>query len=201
MCSERTPKTCRVIKIPELHNTGSGTVDVYFNWKKGEAEAHRILVNVYGESVPTDKSCNHSGFDTSKVVILKIRNFGNLGLWLLSTVRLKSTSQSRLGLFRMLSGCRLLCRLGEYRVFVALIIIINNWRSHWCEMLSTTTLRVSREITWKQPEKIARHDKVILQHACYQLHVAVTAINYMKMLKSVFLSHSPYSPELSRTTW
>lgn len=28
-----------------------------FNWKKSSAEAHRMLVEVYGESAPSDKSC------------------------------------------------------------------------------------------------------------------------------------------------
>jgi len=28
-----------------------------FNWKKSAAEAHRILVEVYGDTAPTDKSC------------------------------------------------------------------------------------------------------------------------------------------------
>jgi len=29
----------------------------YFNWKKNAAEAHRMLVEVYGDTAPTDKSC------------------------------------------------------------------------------------------------------------------------------------------------
>ena len=29
----------------------------FFNWKKSAAEAHRSLVEVYGESAPSDKSC------------------------------------------------------------------------------------------------------------------------------------------------
>ena len=28
-----------------------------FNWKKSAAEAHRMLVKVYGDTAPTDKSC------------------------------------------------------------------------------------------------------------------------------------------------
>ena len=28
-----------------------------FNWKKSAAESHRILVEVYGDNAPTDKSC------------------------------------------------------------------------------------------------------------------------------------------------
>jgi len=28
-----------------------------FNWKKSAAETHRILVEVYGDTAPTDKSC------------------------------------------------------------------------------------------------------------------------------------------------
>jgi len=28
-----------------------------FNWKKSAAEAHRMLVKVYGDTVPTNKSC------------------------------------------------------------------------------------------------------------------------------------------------
>lgn len=28
-----------------------------FNWKKSAADAHRMLVEVYGESAPSDKSC------------------------------------------------------------------------------------------------------------------------------------------------
>ena len=28
-----------------------------FNWKKSAAEAHRMLVEVYDDTVPTDKSC------------------------------------------------------------------------------------------------------------------------------------------------
>jgi len=29
----------------------------YFNWKKSTAKAHRMLVEVYGDTAPTDKSC------------------------------------------------------------------------------------------------------------------------------------------------
>jgi len=29
----------------------------YFNWKKSAAEAHRMLVEIYGDTAPTDKSC------------------------------------------------------------------------------------------------------------------------------------------------
>jgi len=28
-----------------------------FNWKKSAAEVHRMLVEVYGDTAPTDKSC------------------------------------------------------------------------------------------------------------------------------------------------
>jgi len=28
-----------------------------FNWKKSAAEAHRMLIEVYGDTAPTDKSC------------------------------------------------------------------------------------------------------------------------------------------------
>jgi len=28
-----------------------------FNWKKSAAQAHRMLVEVYGDTAPTDKSC------------------------------------------------------------------------------------------------------------------------------------------------
>jgi len=28
-----------------------------FNWKKSAAEAHRMLVEIYGDTAPTDKSC------------------------------------------------------------------------------------------------------------------------------------------------
>jgi len=28
-----------------------------FNWKKSAAEAHRMFVEVYGDTAPTDKSC------------------------------------------------------------------------------------------------------------------------------------------------
>jgi len=30
---------------------------IFFNWKKSAAEAHRMLVEVYGDTAPTDKSC------------------------------------------------------------------------------------------------------------------------------------------------
>ena len=29
----------------------------YFKWKKTAAEAHRMLVEVYGDSAPSDKTC------------------------------------------------------------------------------------------------------------------------------------------------
>jgi len=28
-----------------------------FNWKKSAAEAHRMFIEVYGDTAPTDKSC------------------------------------------------------------------------------------------------------------------------------------------------
>jgi len=30
---------------------------IFFNWKKSAAEAHRMLVEVYGDTAPIDKSC------------------------------------------------------------------------------------------------------------------------------------------------
>jgi len=33
-----------------------------FNWKKSAAEAHRMLVKVYGDTAPTDKSCKFQRF-------------------------------------------------------------------------------------------------------------------------------------------
>ena len=30
---------------------------ICYNWKSGSAEAHRMLVEVYGDNAPTDKSC------------------------------------------------------------------------------------------------------------------------------------------------
>jgi len=29
----------------------------YFNWKKSAAEAHRMLIEVYDDTAPIDKSC------------------------------------------------------------------------------------------------------------------------------------------------
>ena len=42
-----------------------------FNWKKSAAEAHRILVEVYGDNAPTE---NHvgNGFGVSRMVILAL---------------------------------------------------------------------------------------------------------------------------------
>ena len=33
-----------------------GVLVFYFNWKKSAAEAHQMLVEVYGDNAPTDKS-------------------------------------------------------------------------------------------------------------------------------------------------
>ena len=30
---------------------------VFFKWKKSATEAHRMLIEVYGDTAPTDKSC------------------------------------------------------------------------------------------------------------------------------------------------
>ena len=43
-----------------------------FNWKKSAAEAHRMLVEVYGHNAPTDKSCRN-GFHVSRMVILALK--------------------------------------------------------------------------------------------------------------------------------
>jgi len=42
-----------------------------FNWKKSAAEAHRMLVEVYGVIVPTDKSWND--FDVSRMEISALK--------------------------------------------------------------------------------------------------------------------------------
>jgi len=33
-----------------------------FNWKKNATETHRMLIEVYGDTVPTDKSCRFRHF-------------------------------------------------------------------------------------------------------------------------------------------
>jgi len=41
-----------------------------FNWKKSAAEAHRMLVEVYSDIAPTDKSCRECrNFDVSRMEI------------------------------------------------------------------------------------------------------------------------------------
>jgi len=42
-----------------------------FNWKKSTAEAHRMLVEVYGNTAPTDHVGN--GFDVSKMEISALK--------------------------------------------------------------------------------------------------------------------------------
>jgi len=35
----------------------AGGFDFLLNWKKSAAEAHRMLIELYGDTAPTDKSC------------------------------------------------------------------------------------------------------------------------------------------------
>ena len=43
-----------------------------FNWKKSAAEAIEVLVEVYGDSAPTDKSCRND-FDVSRMEISALK--------------------------------------------------------------------------------------------------------------------------------
>jgi len=42
-----------------------------FNWKKNATKAHQMLVEVYGDTAPTDKSGN--GFDVSRMEISALK--------------------------------------------------------------------------------------------------------------------------------
>ena len=54
-----------------------------FNWKKSAAEAHRMLVEVYGDTAPTDKSVGN-GFDVSRMEISALRQ---ASLWTTKKIR------------------------------------------------------------------------------------------------------------------
>ena len=43
-----------------------------FNWKTSVTEAHRMLVEVYGDTAPTDKSCKER-FDISRMEISALK--------------------------------------------------------------------------------------------------------------------------------
>jgi len=44
-----------------------------FNWKKSAAEAHRMLVEVYGDTAPTEKNHVGNGFDVSRMEISALK--------------------------------------------------------------------------------------------------------------------------------
>jgi len=46
---------CRILLLTKQHLRE--VLIFCFNWKKNAAEAHRMLIEVYGDTAPTDKSC------------------------------------------------------------------------------------------------------------------------------------------------
>ncbi|KAG5316079.1 MOS1T transposase, partial [Pseudoatta argentina] len=147
----------------------------YFIQKKSAAEAHRILVQTYGDNALSDTTCRDW-----------FRRFKNNDFAL--------EDKERSGAPKKFQDKELEQLLDEKLV-----------GSAGCNLLSTITgdryqlqsMRLSRALKEKRPLYAQRHDKVILLHDNARPHVAKPVKTYLETLKWEVLPHPLYSPDIA----
>ncbi|KAG5319831.1 MOS1T transposase, partial [Pseudoatta argentina] len=155
----------------------------YFIQKKSAAEAHRILVQTYGDNALSDTTCRDW-----------FRRFKNNDFELEDKER--SQTLSELGkilqvdestVSKRLKGLGMIQKQGHW--------VPNELKSRDVERrFGTCELLLQRQ---KRKGFLAIHDKVILLHDNARPHVAKPVKTYLETLKWEVLIHSLYSPDIA----
>ncbi|KAG5307578.1 MOS1T transposase, partial [Pseudoatta argentina] len=158
----------------------------YFIQKKSAAEAHRILVQTYGDNALSDTTCRDW-----------FRRFKNNDFELEDKERSgapKKFQDKELEQLLDEDPSQTLSELGK---------ILQVDESTVSKRLITgdryrlQLMRWSRALKEKRPLYAQRHDKVILLHDNARPHVAKPVKTYLETLKWEVLPHPPYSPDIA----
>ncbi|KAG5317617.1 MOS1T transposase, partial [Pseudoatta argentina] len=148
----------------------------YFIQKKSAAEAHRILVQTYGDNALSDTTCR--GW---------FRRFKNNDFQLEDKERSGAPTK-----FQDKELEQLLDR--------PCIPIVRKTKYPWLEAgdrYRLQLMRLSRALKEKRPLYAQKHDKVILLHDIARPHVAKPVKTYLETLKWKVLPPPPYSPDIA----
>ncbi|KAG5313023.1 MOS1T transposase, partial [Pseudoatta argentina] len=143
----------------------------YFIQKKSAAEAHRILVQTYGDNALSDTTCRDW-----------FRRFKNNDFELEDKER---------------SGAP---KKFQDKELEQLLDIVRKTKYPWLEAgdrYRLQLMRLSRALKEKRPLYAQRHDKVILLHDNARPHVAKPVKTYLETLKWEVLPHPLYSPDIA----
>ncbi|KAG5319477.1 MOS1T transposase, partial [Pseudoatta argentina] len=171
----------------------------YFIQKKSAAEAHRILVQTYGDNALSDTTCRDW-----------FRRFKNNDFELEDKERsgaLKKFQDKELEQLldedpsQTLSELGKILQVDESTVSKRLkgLGMIQK-QGHWVPYelrYRLQLMRLSRALKEKRPLYAQRHDKVILLHDNARPHVAKPVKTYLETLKWEVLPHPPYSPDVA----
>ncbi|KAG5319036.1 MOS1T transposase, partial [Pseudoatta argentina] len=170
----------------------------YFIQKKSAAEAHRILVQTYGDNALSDTTCRdwfrrfkNNDFELEdkersgkilqvdeSTVSKRLKGLGMIqkqGHWVPYELKPRDVE-------RRFGTCELLLQRQKRKGF---LITGDRYRLQ--------LMRLSRALKEKRPLYAQRHDKVILLHDNARPHVAKPVKTYLETLKWEVLPHPPYS--------
>ncbi|KAG5315313.1 MOS1T transposase, partial [Pseudoatta argentina] len=156
----------------------------YFNMNKSAAEAHRILVQTYGDNALSDTTCRDW-----------FRRFKNNDFELEDKERSgapKNFQDKELEQLLDEDPSQTLSELGKIlQVDESTLSTITGDRYR------LQSMRLSRALKEKRPLYAQRHDKVILLHDNARPRVAKPVKTYLETLKWKVLPHPLYSPDIA----
>ncbi|KAG5326294.1 MOS1T transposase, partial [Pseudoatta argentina] len=143
---------------------------------KSAAEAHRILVQIYGDNALSDTTCR-DWFRRFKNNDFQLEDKERSG----APKKFQDKELEQLldeKYYKLMTGCNLLSTITGDRYRLQLMLL-------------------SRALKEKRPLYAQRHDKVILLHDNARPHVAKPVKTYLETLKWEVLPHPPYSPDIA----
>ncbi|KAG5318216.1 MOS1T transposase, partial [Pseudoatta argentina] len=158
----------------------------YFIQKKSAAEAHRILVQTYGDNALSDTTCRDW-----------FRRFKNNDFELEDKERSgapKKFQDKELEQLLDEDPSQTLSELGKILQVDESTV---SKRLKGLGMIQKQGHWVPRALKEKRPLYAQRHDKVILLHDNARPHVAKPVKTYLETLKWEVLPHPPYSPDIA----
>ncbi|KAG5323180.1 MOS1T transposase, partial [Pseudoatta argentina] len=180
-----------------------GTLLHYFIQKKSAAEAHRILVQTYGDNALSDTTCR-DWFRRFKNNDFQLEDKERSG----APKKFQGKELEQLldeDPSQTLSELGKILQVDESTVSKRLkgLGMIQK-QGHWVPYELITgdryrlqLMRLSRALKEKRPLYAQRHDKVILLHDNARPHVAKPVKTYLETLKWEVLPHPPYSPDIA----
>ncbi|KAG5325898.1 MOS1T transposase, partial [Pseudoatta argentina] len=183
----------------------------YFIQKKSAAEAHRILVQTYGDDALSDTTCRdwfrrfkNNDFELEdKERSGAPKKFQDKELEQLLDED-PSQTLSELGkilqvdestVSKRLKGVGMIQKQGHWVPYELLLLCI--WWDQQGVIYYEQLMRLSRASKEKRPLYAQRHDKGILLHDNARPHVAKPVKTYLETLKWEVLPHPLYSPDIA----